>query len=33
VLAGFLAGVTIAEIADGRGLRERLVKSPISRAV
>ena len=33
VLAGFLAGVTIAEIADGRGLRERLVKSPVSRAV
>ena len=33
VLADFLAGVTIAEIADGRGLKDRLIKSPLPKAV
>lgn len=32
VLANFLASVTIGEIADGRGLKERLVKAPLSKA-
>ena len=33
VLAQFLAGVTIAQIADGRGLKDRLIKAPLSKAV
>lgn len=33
VLAQFLAGVTIAQIADGQGLRERLIKAPLQKAV
>jgi Rrf2 family protein len=33
VLANFLAGVTIAEIADRQGLRVRLAKAPLQRAV
>ena len=33
VLATFLAGVTIAEIADGQGLRARLSKAPLQKAV
>jgi Rrf2 family protein len=33
VLANFLAGVTIAEIADRQGLRVRLAKGPLQRAV
>jgi len=33
VLAQFLAGVTIAQIADGRGLKDRLIKAPLSNAV
>jgi Rrf2 family protein len=33
VLAHFLAGVTIAEIADGRGLKDRLLKAPLQKAV
>jgi Rrf2 family protein len=32
-LADFLASVTIAEIADGRGLRDRLLKPTLSKAV
>jgi hypothetical protein len=32
VLANYLAGVTIAEIADRQGLRKRL-KGPLQRAV
>src|SRR5919108_4895587 len=33
VLANFLAGVTIAQIADRQGLRGRLLKAPLQRAV
>ena len=33
VLANFLAGVTIAEIADGRGLKNRLMNAPLQKAV
>lgn len=33
VLAQFLAGVSIAEIADGRGLKDRLIRAPLQRAV
>ncbi len=33
VLANFLAGVTIAEIADGRGLKDRLLKGSLQKAV
>jgi hypothetical protein len=33
VLANFLAGVTIAEIADRQGLRGRLSKGALQRAV
>ena len=33
VLADFLAGVSIAEIADRQGLKGRLVKAPLQRAV
>ena len=33
VLSRFLAGVTIADIADRQGLRERLVKAPLQKAV
>jgi Rrf2 family protein len=33
VLAQFLAGVTIAQIADGEGLKERLIKAPLQKAV
>ena len=32
LLANFLAGVTIASIADRQGLKERLVKMPLERA-
>jgi hypothetical protein len=33
VLADFLAGVSIAEIADRQGLRGRLGKAPLQKAV
>jgi Rrf2 family protein len=33
VLAEFLAGVSVAEIADRQGLRGRLVKAPLQKAV
>jgi Rrf2 family protein len=33
VLANFLAGVTIAEIADRQGLKGRLIKAPLQQAV
>lgn len=33
VLTRFLAGVTIAEIADHHGLRERLVRTPLQKAI
>jgi DNA-binding IscR family transcriptional regulator len=33
VLANFLAGVSIAEIADGEGLKRRLSKAPLQRAI
>lgn len=33
VLTQFLAGVTIAEIADHYGLRERLVRTPLQKAI
>jgi len=33
VLAQFLGGVTVAEIADRQGLKVRLVKAPLQRAV
>jgi DNA-binding IscR family transcriptional regulator len=33
VLARFLAGVTIAQIADSEGLRGRLAKAPLQKAV
>jgi Rrf2 family protein len=33
LLANFLAGVTIAQIADRQGLRGRLLKAPLQRAV
>ena len=32
VLANFLAGVTIADIADRQGMKGRLIKSPMQRA-
>ncbi len=33
VLAQFLSGVTVAEIADRQGLKDRLVKVPLQKAV
>ena len=33
VLANFLSGVSIADIADRQGLKERLVKAPLQKAV
>jgi DNA-binding IscR family transcriptional regulator len=33
VLANFLAGVTIADIADRQGLKERMRKAPMQKAV
>jgi Rrf2 family protein len=33
VLAEFLAGVSVAEIADRQGLKERLTRSPLQKAV
>jgi len=33
VLANFLAGVTIADIADRQGMKERMLKAPMQRAV
>jgi hypothetical protein len=33
VLVKFLAGVSIAEIADGQGLKARLSKTPLQKAV
>jgi DNA-binding IscR family transcriptional regulator len=32
VLANFLAGISIADIADGEGLKGRLVRNPLQRA-
>jgi Kef-type K+ transport system membrane component KefB len=33
VLTQFLAGVTIAEISDQHGLKERLLKMPLEKAI
>jgi DNA-binding CsgD family transcriptional regulator len=33
VLSQFLAGVTIAQIADQLGLKERLTKTPLQKAI